>query len=109
MLAKLEPFVTERLTATPEQIQAYCKRWKISEMALFGSVLRDDFRPDSDIDFLVTFEPNSAWNLFDHVDMYDEMENMLGRKVDIAERRGLINPYRRRAILRTCQTIYEAN
>ena len=108
MITNLEQLVFERMDTTPDQIYEFCQRWKISEMALFGSVLRNDFCSDSDVDFLVTFSSESTWNLFDHVHMHDELEAMLGRKVDLAEKAGLINPYRRRAILSTCQTIYEA-
>ena len=109
MLETLDPVIIQRLTATSKQISEFCQRWKITEMALFSSVLRDDFRPDSDIDFLVSFATDHGWNLFDYVEMYDELGNLVGRKVDIAERHGLVNPYRRQAILRTCRTIYEAN
>ncbi|MGD1900011.1 MAG: nucleotidyltransferase family protein [Phormidesmis sp.] len=107
MIAKLEPFVTERLLATPEQIQAYCQRWKIVAMALFGSILRDDFRPDSDIDILVTFEPSPGWSLFDLMDMEEELKSILKREVDLVNKKCLINPYRRQEILGTCQYIYE--
>jgi uncharacterized protein len=73
------------------------------------SVLRDDFRPDSDIDVLVTFSPESSWSLFDWVDIKDELESLFGRKVDIADKEGLKNPYRRHEILRTQQVIYATN
>ena len=89
----------------------YCRRWKISELALFGSVLREDFRPDSDIDVLVTFAPDAEWSLFDHVDMEDELEQILGRPVDLVSRRGIErsrNPFRRRAILESAQVVHVA-
>lgn len=107
MLAQLEEFVSKRLVAKPEQIQSFCQHWKIVEMAIFGSVLRDDFRPDSDIDFLVKFDPASEWTLFDYIHMIEELEELLHRKVDIAEEKGLVNPYRRHSILSTCRTIYK--
>ncbi len=107
-MIKLEPFIYERLTAKPAQIREFCQRWKINEMALFGSVLRSDFRLDSDIDVLVDFAKNAEWNLFDYVHMQDKLGTIFKRKVDIAEERGLTNPYRRRAILSTCQSIYTA-
>ncbi len=56
----------------------FCRRWKITEFALFGSVLRDDFRPDSDVDVLVTFAPDAEWSLFDHLDMEEELSVILG-------------------------------
>lgn len=106
-IAQLEKFVAQRLVATPAQIGEFCQRWKITEMALFGSVLRDDFRPDSDIDVLVTFVPSPGWSLFDWMDMKDELKALLHREVDIAVKQGLKNPYRRREILRTSQSIYK--
>ena len=74
------------------QINKFCDRWKIQELALFGSVLRDDFRPDSDIDVLVTFRLNADWSLFDHVKMQQELGNILERKVDLVSKRA-IDPY----------------
>jgi uncharacterized protein len=103
---ELQTLIRDRIKATPDQIAEFCDRWKITEFALFGSVLRDDFRPDSDIDILVTFSADSRWSLFDWVDMKDEIKILLGREVDIADKEGLKNPYRRYEILRTCQVIY---
>jgi uncharacterized protein len=94
-----------------DQITDFCRRWKITELALFGSVLRDDFRPDSDVDVLVTFAPDARWSLFDHVDMEDELRRILGRPVDLVNRRGIErsrNPLRRRAILESAQVVHVA-
>jgi hypothetical protein len=91
------------------QIADFCRRWKITELALFGSVLRDDFRSDSDVDVLVTFAPDARWSLFDHVDMEDELRQVLGRPVDLVNRRGIErsrNPLRRRAILESAQVVH---
>lgn len=77
-------------------------------MGLFGSVLRPDFRPDSDIDVLITFEPDVPWSLYDWVDMIEELEAMFGRGVDLVESSGLRNPFRRKEILATQQVIYAA-
>jgi uncharacterized protein len=96
----------ERLETTPEQITALCQRWKINEFALFGSILREDFRPDSDIDVLVTFAPNDGWSLFDLMNLQRELESIVGRPVDLLEKRDLKNPFRRSEILRTHQVIY---
>jgi predicted nucleotidyltransferase len=106
MIPQLEPPVNQRIQASPTQIAEFCQRWHIIEFALFGSVLRDDFRPDSDIDVLVTFSPDSGWSLFDWVDIKEELEALFGRRVDIADKEGLKNPYRRHEILRTHQVIY---
>lgn len=106
MIAELKPPLSQRISASHTQIAEFCQRWKIIEFALFGSVLRDDFRPDSDIDVLVTFATDPGWSLFDWIDMKDELETLFARKVDIADKEGLKNPYRRHEILRTHQVIY---
>ena len=89
-----------------EKIAEFCERWKITEFALFGSVLRDDFRPDSDVDVLVTFDLDAQWSLFDLVQMQEELKEMLGRNVDLVEKKGLRNPFRRHNILKTRQVVY---
>jgi len=89
-------------------IEAFCKKWRIDEFAFFGSVLRDDFGPNSDINVLVTLAPNAEWDLFDWIAMRDELEAMLGRKVDLVEKTCLRNPYRRKEILARSQIIYVA-
>jgi uncharacterized protein len=102
----LSNHVTDRLGAPPEQITELCQRWKITEFALFGSILREDFRPDSDIDVLVTFAPNDGWSLFDVMNLQRELEAIVHRTVDLVEKRDLKNPFRRSEILRTHQVIY---
>ncbi len=95
-----------------EQIADFCQRWKIREFALFGSVLRDDFRPESDIDVLVTFDPNAHTTLFDLVHMQNELEAMFGRKVDLVSKRGIErsrNYLRRKTILSSAEVIYAAS
>ena len=90
-------------------IADFCRRWKILDFALFGSVLREDFRSDSDVDVLVAFEPGSGWSLLDHVTMEEELSSLFGRKVDIVTRPAIersTNWIRRRAILDTAQPIY---
>jgi uncharacterized protein len=96
----------EQLKVSPAQIAEFCQRWKITEFALFGSVLRNDFRSNSDIDVLVTFAPDPGWSLFHWVDMKDELRALFDREVDIADKQGLKNPYRRHEILTTCQVLY---
>jgi len=94
-----------------EAIADFCRKWKIREFALFGSVLRKDFRPDSDVDVLVTFEPDHGWSLFDHMNMEEELSAVLGRGVDVVSRAAIAggdNPYRKRLILDSAQTIYAA-
>jgi predicted nucleotidyltransferase len=87
-------------------IAAFCRKWRVHELALFGSVLRSDFRAESDVDVLVTFEPGEAWDLWDIVTMKEELETMLGRPVDLVERKTLRNPIRRQEILSHSEVIY---
>lgn len=89
-------------------IEDFCRRWKISEFSLFGSVLRKDFRPDSDVDVLVEFHSDATWSLFDLVLMRDELADIFGRKVDLVERSAVRNPFRRREIERTRQVLFAA-
>jgi predicted nucleotidyltransferase len=89
-------------------IADFCQRWRIQELALFGSVLRNDFRPDSDVDVLVTFEPDAPWTLWDLSRMRFELEDRFGRKVDLVEKKALRNPFRRQAILADQQVVYAA-
>ena len=91
-----------------KKIAEFCKRWSINEFALFGSVLRDDFRPDSDIDVLVSIDPKAHIGLFEIALMKIELEKMFHRPVDLIEKEGLRNPYRRSEILNTAQVVYAA-
>jgi len=94
-----------------EQIREFCQRWRIVEFALFGSVLRDDFGPESDIDVLVTFDPGSAWSLLDTVRMENELRIIFRRDVDLVTRRAVEhspNWIRRRAILESARSVYAA-
>ena len=103
--------MSPRIDLDTERIKEFCMRWKIAEFALFGSVLRDDFRPESDVDVLVTFAADARWTLFDHVQMQDELRSILGRGVDLVSRRGIErspNYIRRRAILDSAEVIYAA-
>jgi predicted nucleotidyltransferase len=90
------------------KIHEFCSRWKIRELAVFGSVLRDDFTPNSDIDVLVSFFEDAQWGLFEFVDMKGELEIIFGRKVDLIEKEGLKNPFRKKEILESCKVIYAA-
>jgi uncharacterized protein len=88
------------------RIIEFCRKWKITEFSIFGSALREDFRPDSDVDVLVSIAPESGWSLLDWVDMIDELKIIFGREVDLVEKDGLRNPFRRHAILTTKEVIY---
>ena len=94
------------VTVPRERIAAFCRRWRVLEFALFGSAVRPDFGPDSDVDVLVRFEAGAGWSLFDLVTMQDELEGLFGRKVHLVEAEGLRNPFRRDEILRTREVVY---
>ena len=101
----------QRLYLPLDQIRTFCERWQITEFALFGSVLRDDFRPDSDVDVLVTFSPEAHHTLFDLVQMENELKVIFQREVDLVSRRGIersLNYLRRNEILSSAQVIYAA-
>jgi predicted nucleotidyltransferase len=93
------------------EIEAFCQRWQIIELALFGSVLREDFRPDSDIDVLATFSPTAQRGLFETLQMKDELQQILGRDVDFIVKKAIErseNWLRRKNILESAQVIYAA-
>jgi len=100
--------MTSHLNVNRERIEAFCRKWKVEELSLFGSVLTDEFRPDSDVDVLVVFEEDAGWSLFDVVDMIDELKEIFGRKVDLVEKDAIRNPFRRHHILRNHEVIYAA-
>jgi len=94
-----------------EQIQEFCDRWHITELALFGSILRDDFRSDSDVDVLVTFAPETKRGLSETLQMKDELQSIFGRKVDFIVKTAIErseNWLRRKNILESAQIIYTA-
>jgi predicted nucleotidyltransferase len=91
-----------------DKISDFCRRWKITEFAFFGSVLRNDFRPDSDIDVLITCEPDAPWSLWDLFDMREELKGMFGREIDLVEKDALRNPFRKHEILNHMEVVYAA-
>ena len=97
-----------KITIPRKKIAEFCRRRKVVEFSLFGSVLREDFRPDSDVDVLVTFAPDAQVSLFDLVDMKIELEGLFNRPVDVVEKDALRNPFRKREILSTAQVVYAA-
>ena len=97
-----------RIRLPLDAIESFCHKWQIREMSLFGSVLRDDFTPESDVDVLVAFKPEAHWSLWDFIDLRDELSGLLQREVDVVSERGLRNPFRRREILGSRQVVYAA-
>ncbi len=96
------------LTFDESKLSAICLKWKIAELSLFGSALRDDFAPDSDVDLAVKFEPDSHWSLWDFYTLQEELEELFGREVDLVEVEGIINPIRKRNIMNSLQVVYAA-
>ncbi len=110
MLIELDPALSMRLNMSNETISAFCQKWGIVSMALFGSVLRSDFRQDSDIDFLIAFSSEARQGLLTLSQVKHELESVLDRPVDIAVKasiEGSENWIRRHEILTTARTIYE--
>ena len=87
-------------------LAAFCRRWRIRELCLFGSALRDDFGPESDLDFLVSFEPRAGWDLWDLATMREDLMSVVGRNVDVVVKEALRNPYRRKEILAHREVIH---
>jgi uncharacterized protein len=103
---ELQDLLVERLSVSLEKITSFCQCWKIVEFGLFGSILRDDFRAESDVDVLVTFAFDDGWSLFDLMNLQRELAVMVGRSVDLLEKRDLKNPFRRAEILSTYKVLY---
>src|SRR3990172_12783062 len=89
-----------------KKIVDFCQHWGVVEFSLFGSVLREDFRSDSDVDVLVTFSKEAQISLFDLVQMKLDLEKIFHRPVDVVEKEALENPFRKREILKTARVIY---
>ena len=98
-----------RMCLPTEPIAAFCRRWRIARLEVFGSVLRADFGPDSDVDLLATYAPEAHWSLLDRVRMKLELESLLNCQVDLLTRRALekaANRPRAAAILAQAQPLY---
>ena len=107
----VEPEIYHRFSISPTQLAELCQRRHVSELALFGSILRNDFHSDSDIDILITFQPDVKISLLDLVDMQYELEDITDRKVDLLTKKSVIdspNWIRRKEILSTTKVIYES-
>ena len=89
-----------------DKIAAFCRKWRVKELSLFGSVLTDRFGPESHVDVLLAFEKGVPWDLWDLVDMREELKEIFSREVDIVEKQALRNPFRKREILGNREIIY---
>ena len=90
------------------RIEEFCRKWRVKELSIFGSALREDFRPDSDVDVLVELEEDAPWDAFQWVDMIEELRGIFGREVDLVEKGAIRNPFRRKHILSHHEVIYAA-
>ena len=99
------------IPVSESELAAFCTRWQIVELAVFGSALRDDFGPQSDVDLLVTFIPDATWSLLDHMRMELELVELFHREVDLIVRKTIeqsATPQRRNEILNSAQVIFSA-
>ena len=98
-----------RIALDRADVAAFCRRWRVTELSVFGSAVREDFGPDSDVDVLVRFAPGAEWSLLDHTVMEEELSGIIGRKVDIVTRPAVEkspNWIRRDAILQSAEPVY---
>ena len=99
--------MTAQLHVDTERLAEFSERNRVSELAVFGSALGEDFTPDSDVDILITFLPNAEVSLFDLVDMADELSSIVGRRVDLVPKHGL-KPQIRQPVLESARILYAA-
>ena len=97
-----------RVPVPHDKIETFCRKWKVKELSLFGSVLTNEFLPESDVDVLVELHPRHGLTLYDWLDMIEDLKAIFGRNVDLIAKSGLKNPIRRREILRTAEVLYAA-
>jgi hypothetical protein len=91
-----------------KQIEAFCRKWHIREFSVFGSILQESFRAESDVDVLIDFAGDAKISLDDWLDMIDELKKLFGRDIDLVDKQGLRNPFRRHAILTGREVLYAA-
>ena len=99
--------MSARIEIDLQQIADFCQRWKVSELAIFGSVLRENFREDSDVDVLISFAPDAHIGLIGLSKMERELSDLLHRKVDLVTKGGLKSAIRD-DILREAEVLYAA-
>ena len=96
------------LMPSQASLASLCRRWQVTELAVFGSVARGAHRPDSDVDLLVTFQPNAPWSTLDLVELREQLVLLFGRQVDLVEEKAIRNPYRKASILHDKSVLYAA-
>lgn len=100
--------MSPRIQFNRQSLDEFCRRWMVAELSFFGSVIRSDFSPGSDVDVLVAFAADARWNLMDIVTMMEELRGIFGRDVDLVEKDAIRNPFRRHAILSSREIVYAA-
>ena len=101
--------ITAQLPVPKTALSAFCRKYGVEELSLFGSVLRDDFDPESDVDVLIALSPDRVMTIETHLAMTDELSSLFGgRPIDLVQKRLLKNPFRRHAILTNRQIVYAA-
>jgi uncharacterized protein len=103
--------IKPRIRVPKKKVEAFCRKWNVKEFSLFGSVLRDDFKPDSDVDVLVSFGESSRYTLLNIVEMKDELKTIFGRDIDLVIRKSIeesSNYIRRDSILSSSEILYAA-
>ncbi len=100
--------VASRVEIPMERIAEFCRRWGVREFSLFGSILRDDFGPDSDVDVMLEFHPGHGFTFENTPDIQDELEAIFGRRVDVIEKGRIRNPIRRRNIMSSYRVVHAA-
>jgi len=98
--------MNNKLTLPKEKIKEFCLKWNVVEFSLFGSILRDDFDTESDVDILISLSEKGDLDLYDWITMIEELEEIFGREVDLVEKSTLRNPFRRHSILTNREIIY---
>lgn len=105
----MQTMIKRNINLPQSQLAEFCRRWMIDELAFFGSVLRDDFDSNSDLNILVGFDPEANWSLLDHARMEQELSQLLGRQIDLFSKRAVEQSHnwiRRQEILNTAEVVY---
>ena len=97
-----------RIPLPIQQIKAFCENYGVEEFSLFGSVLRDDFGPDSDIDVMLKFKPGNGFTFENTPDIQDDLQRIFARHVHVIEKGRIRNPFRRHAIMSSYRVIHAA-
>ena len=105
-VAFLPVVLRDRLKTDSSHIEKFCQRWNVQELALFGSVIRDDFTSASDIDVLIEWKPAASRGVFDVMKMQEELSQLFNRPVDLTQKKLVKNPFSRAEILRTYRVVY---